>query len=255
MIIEYHRPESLEAALALLARQNPRTLPLGGGTALVQPAATTYAVVDLQALGLDTITDRGNALDVGATTRLQALLDFPGLPEVLAEVIHLEASYNLRQVATLAGTIVAADGRSPLTTALLALDSRLTLMPGSQKIDLGDLLPVRSEMLAGRLITHITFPTNARLAYHAVSRTPADRPVVCAAVAAWPSGRVRVALGGFGGAPILAFDGMGAQGAELASRDACSDAQDEWASAEYRQEMAGVLTRRCLDEVAALNPV
>ncbi len=34
MIIEYHRPETLEQALALLSRKNPPTLPLGGGSYL-----------------------------------------------------------------------------------------------------------------------------------------------------------------------------------------------------------------------------
>jgi len=57
---------------------------------------------------------------------------------------------------------------------------------------------------------------------------------------------MRLALGGFGAAPTLAFDGMDEIGLDLAAQNACSQVADEWASAEYRQEIAGVLSRRCL---------
>ena len=74
-----------------------------------------------------------------------------------------------------------------------------------------------------------------------IARTPADQPIVCAAVAQWNSGRTRLALGGWGSSPILAMDGPDSEGIEFAARNAYSLAEDEWASAEYRQEMAGVL--------------
>ena len=38
-------------------------------------------------------------------------------------------------------------------------------------------------------------------------------------------------------------------GVELAARSAYLSAGDEWASAEYRSEMAGVLVKRCLRRV------
>ena len=104
----------------------------------------------------------------------------------------------------------------------------------------------RGERLRRRLITRLTLPLNARLAYEYVARTPADLPIVCAAVAVWPSGRVRLALGGYGAAPRLAFDGTEADGADIAAQSAYSHCGDEWASADYRQEIAGVLVERCL---------
>ncbi len=264
MIIEYHRPQTIDEAVALLQRPEPLTLPMGGGTVLNQPArrgaGAPYAVVDLQALGLDQIQSRGNLLELGAGVRLQALLEAAGpgaagtplgLPTGLQQALRLEGSYNLRQTATVAGSLVAATGRSPFATAMLALDAVVRLAPedGESTISLGDLLPLRSERLRGRLITQISIPLNVRLAYEQVARTPADQPIVCAVVAAWPSGRTRVALGGFGPAPALAFDGSEAEGAEVAARDAYSQAGDEWASAEYRQEIAGVLTRRLVDQL------
>jgi CO/xanthine dehydrogenase FAD-binding subunit len=234
MIIEYHRPQTMEAALVLLGRAQPTSIPLAGGTAIDRTSSQPQAVIDLQALGLDSIAQRGAALEIGAMVTLQALLDSP-VTEALKKVIQLEATFNLRQAA-------------PFTTALLALDATITWLPGPEGIGLGDLLPLRLERLRGRLITQISLPTNARLAYEYVARTPADLPIVCAAAAVWPSGRTRLALGGFGGAPTLAFDGADALGVEIAARSAYSQAGDVWASAEYREEMAAILARRVIHQ-------
>jgi CO/xanthine dehydrogenase FAD-binding subunit len=211
----------------------------------------------LQALGLNAFERRGNILHLGAMLTLQALLDVPELPPALHRAIRHEATYNLRQVATVAGTLVAADGRSSFTTALLALDATLVWTAAStggvsaqeETISLGELLPLRAERLRGKLVTGVTLPANARLGYEYVARTPADRPLVCAAVGAWPSGRTRLALGGYGQAPLLAMDGPEAGGMEAAARNAYSQAGDEWASAEYRQEVAAVLARRFAQEL------
>ncbi len=253
MIIEYHRPTTLEEALSLLARQDPLTLPLAGGSVLNQPSPASIAAVDLQALGLDTAQLHGNFLELGATFTLQKLVENPPssikIPSALVKAVHHEATYNLRQVATVAGTLVSADGRSPFTTAMLALDATLIIQPGDEQVGLGDLLPIREQSLRGRLITHVTIPAHAHLAYEYVARSPADRPIVCVALANWPSGRVRVALGGYGQAPALAFDGTESQGVDVAARSAYSQAGDEWASAEYRQEIAAVLAGRCLAEL------
>ena len=251
-IIEYHRPTQIDEALALLGRDSPKTLPLGGGTWLNQPGMQPVAVVDLQALPLNQLQRQGLHLRMGATITLQGLLELAAeLPADLTAAIHHEASYNLRQVATLAGTLIAAGGRSPFTTALLALDANVHILPEDQDLSLGDLLPFRSERLLGRLISWVAIPLNARLAYEYVARTPADQPIVCAAAAVWPSGRVRLALGGYGSSPRLVFDGSEPAGAEVAAQSAYSQAEDEWASASYRQEIAGVLAKRCLEKLGA----
>ena len=280
MIIEYHRPETLQEALILLGRNDPVTVPMGGGSLLNRPSLEPVAVVDLQALGLDQIQRQGNRLAIGATATLRALeesilaLEGDSLSPVLRRVILHEATPHIRNVATVAGVLVGADGRSPFATALLALDARLVVVPGFEKaaqvhgqenhpgldagpgklsateISLGNLLPLRAELLRGRLITQALLPLHVRLAYEFVARTPADRPIVSAAVARWPSGRTRVALGGYGRAPALALDGPEPGGAEIAAQTAYSQAGDSWASAEYRQAMAAILTRRCLETVA-----
>jgi putative selenate reductase FAD-binding subunit len=252
MIIEYHRPKTIDEALALLARAYLVTAPLAGGTVLNRPTPQPVAAVDLQSLGLNSLQRRGNFLELGATLTLQSLLEAPGVQPALGRAILHEATHNLRQVATVAGTLVSTDGRSPFATTMLALDAALNLLPGDDNpVALGDLLPVRAERLHGRLITMVTIPLNVKLAYEYVARTPADQPIVCASVARWPSGRTRLSLGGYGSEPMLAMDGPEPGGVEVAARAAYSQAGDEWASAEYRAEMAVVLTNRCQAKLAS----
>lgn len=243
MIVDYYRPKTLTEALALLQQANPPVIPLAGGTAIKQNLTQPVGAVDLQDLGLDQVETRGSTLVIGAMVRLQSLLNAP-IQESLKQVTHLEATYNLRHMASLAGTLVSADGCSPLATAMLALDAQLTLLPGEEQVSLGDLLPLRTARLQGRLITAITIPLKARLAYEYVARSPADLPIVFTAGVAWPSGRIRLALGGFGAAPTLAFDGNEAVGAEMAAQSAYALADDEWASAEYRSTIAAIQAGR-----------
>jgi CO/xanthine dehydrogenase FAD-binding subunit len=221
-----------------------------GGSVLNSPSTEAVAAVDLQSLGLNTIEQRGNNLFVGATATLQSLLDDPAVLPALGDVIRHEATYNLRQIATIAGSLLAADGRSPLAAALMALDTKATILPGEEQWGVGDLLLQRDGRLRGKLVTQVSLPLNVRLSYHYVARTPEDLPIVCVAAAAWPSGRLRLVLGGYGKAPLLALDGPESSGAAEAAENAYYSAGDEWASAEYRREVAPVLARRCLEELS-----
>jgi CO/xanthine dehydrogenase FAD-binding subunit len=251
MIVEYHGPDSIEEALKLLKRKDPVTVPLGGGTILNAPSDEQVAVVDLQNLGFDKIVKKGSTLTVGATTTLENLLNFPDLPEALGKAIRHEATYNLRQASTIAGTIVAADGRSPFTTTLIALDPQLTWLPGEKSQPLGEFIPLRKEPWPGLLISQIVMPLQAKLAYEYVARSPADLPIVAVAVARWSSGRTRIVLGGYGESPMTVMDGAEDGGALAVVENAFLHAEDEWATAEYRADVVKTLTKRCLDEVTA----
>lgn len=253
MILEYQRPKTIKEALQLLNRSTPPTRPLAGGTLLNRPGGEPVAVVDLQALGLDTVELRGNVLRLGAMVRLQTLLEAAESGEGLKEVLCHEAPLNLRQAATFAGTAAAADGRSPLLAALLALDAGLEIRhaeAGTSRVDLGDWLPLRGAR-RGELITALELPQHARLAYRYVARTPQDLPIIGVLVARWPAGRTRVALCGWGRLPWLVLDGAEPGGVEAAVRSAASDSGDAWASSEYRQATAVILARRALEDFQA----
>lgn len=252
MIIEYHRPKSIPEALSLISRKDPPSYPLGGGTYLNRWSDRDYAVVDLQELGLNTIANKGNVLEIGARVTLHNLSDTMDLPEEFYKVIDHEATYNLRQMATIAGTLVTTGGRSVFGTAMLALDAIMEVRTQGEpkkQMKYGDFLPMREHSVHGTLITMVVLPLRINFAFESISRTPADLPIVCAAVAKWESGRTRLALGGWGNYPTLAMDGPVSDGIDIAGRNAFSHAGDEWASAEYRQEMAEVLALRCLQRI------
>jgi CO/xanthine dehydrogenase FAD-binding subunit len=247
MIIEYHRPDTLESALELLQRETPLTVPLGGGSVLNQPSDSAVAVVDLQNLELNTIKKTSNTLNLGASVTLQQFLETPIILSALTKAIKHEATYNRRQVATLAGSLVACNGRSPLSAAFLALDAHIILLPGEERIGVGDLLPLRKKILKGRLITEISVPVNVKFAYEYVARSPADLPIVSVSATQWSNGRTRIVLGGYGPAPILALDGVQDQDQALtAIENAFFSAGDQWASTEYRVHTAKILAKRCL---------
>ena len=254
MITTYHRPKSLDEALTLLSQ--PNRIPLGGGTVLSRAEVDSVEVVDLQALSLDSInisgnnssTGSGQRLEIGATVTLQQLLESGHCPEPMKTAIKLEAPLNIRNTATVAGTLVASDGRSTFATMLLALDAKLDIRRSAQESQvstIGEFLPLRPR----GLITSITLPLNVNLAFEYVSRTPSDKPIVCAALVQWNSGRTRLALGGYGKNPMLAMDGTEAQGGEAAASNAFHEAADEYASAEYRMDIAATLAKRCLSRL------
>ena len=112
-----------------------------------------------------------------------------------------------------------------------------------------------SSVEPGRLMTVVHVNAPDRLAYEQVARSPADRPLVCAAAALFDRAqKVRVALGGFGSRPILVDRGEdGLEGAleraGNAAQAAYARAADAWAGAEFRSAVAGTLVRRVLSEV------
>jgi CO/xanthine dehydrogenase FAD-binding subunit len=250
MITAYHRPQTIDEALRLISRPSPVTLPLGGGSVLSHQRGEEIEVVDLQALGLNHISRSGNALTVGATVTLQQLLEAVESPQAMIPALKLEAPLNLRNAATVAGTIMVGDGRSGFLTMLLALDAKVRLLrPAAETLGLGELLPLRHTFGRGCLITGLEIPLAAKSAFDCVSRTPADRPIVAAAVARWPSGRIRLVVAGHGAVPLLAMDGTAADALDAAARNAMHSADDPWGSAAYRMEVAAVLARRCLDRL------
>lgn len=268
-ITEYHRPQHLQEALSLLARREVVTAPIGGGSELVaEHRRDVEAVVDLRDLGLTYVRREGDALRAGATTTLQTLIDAPESARAwdgeLARALELTAARNLREQGTLAGTLVSAESNNPLATLLLALGASLAIEPGGKRIALDEFFLQRASLLHASLITAVTIPLprpGERVAFEKVSRTPADLPIVCAAVRAriedGLAREVRVALGGAGQLPLRAPRLEQALERTPADRQAIEAAiaeldpsPDFLGSAEYRREMVAVLVRRGLARVS-----
>ncbi len=247
--LQYHRPQTLDEALELLEHG----VPLAGGTRLTPGLRGVEALVDLQDLALDQIEITDSILEFGGTATLQGLVDNGSrLPDALIQAARLEAGWNIRNKATVAGTIVTGDGRSPLLTVLLALGTALELAPGGDRISLRDAFDRGADRTGGKLITALRAANPGRLEYAQVARSPADRPQICAAVAVDPSEKhVRIALGGYGAHPSLLPNDRALKAKEAAdlARDMYGEAGDQWARADYRSSAAATLVGRLLKDV------
>ncbi|MEZ4591864.1 MAG: FAD binding domain-containing protein [Chloroflexota bacterium] len=257
----YHRPESLEEALALLAK--PGSAPLGGGTKLLatEKGLPGTAVIDLQALGLNQakLDHDGQAITAGATLTLSKLSHFlqAELPDssaaaLLQTAIHQAGPNTYRNAATLGGTIASRLPDSELLAALLVLEATLTLHSGSQEntVSLANYL-ADGERPSG-LITAITIPLPAGTGTsHRVARTPADYPIV--SITGWrmEDGAVRLAATGLGERPfrLTAAEQTNSDQAPSAAAATNTHPGDFRGSATYRAEMAAVLTRRTLNQL------
>jgi len=255
--LKYHRPKTLKEAVALM----DKGVPLAGGTALTPQRYEVDAVIDIQDLKLDELKLGKSEIHIGATVKLEALIKaHEELPQALVQACRQEAALNIRNAATIGGAVMSGDGRSPLLTALLALDASVITEPGNNSEPLQKLLENRKGMRKPRLIVALEMVRPNQMIYEQVSRSPADRPLVCLVVAEHPISKgerkVIAALGGHGERPIRLTEleealekcASLADAAALAQK-AYKDAGDAFASAVYRAEIAGVLARRLLTEV------
>ena len=242
-IKSYHRPETVENALDLLARPGIATAVLAGGTELnARKLEGVDEVVDLQAVGLDDIQRQGDRLLLGAMTRIQALVESDDAPPLLRETAHREGPNTFRNQGTVGGVIADADPESELLAALLVFeaDVRVQTTGGAKKLPLTDFLADVESALANGVITEISFPTEGETASERVARTPADKPIVAAVGRKTGDGRVFLALCGVADTPILANPD------QIASLDPPADFRG---SSEYRREMASLLRERVIEEL------
>jgi CO/xanthine dehydrogenase FAD-binding subunit len=294
---EYQRPasgstsaeqrEALERALALLARRDTLTVPLAGGDSLVASADRDIeAVVDLQALGLDSILLEPAAdgiptspprLAIGAMVTRTALAASEAVTGVfdgiLAEGARRWSGSIQRNRATAGGAVAVAATNDPLVAALLACDAVVLLFgaTGFREESLYDFLPRRAEALgAPALITGLRIPSlapalraHSGAALAAVARTPADAPIVLAvAHLTAEKGRcisARLVAGGAGPTPLRLPEVEGLLTGQALDEDTISAAAaraaqlvqpigDFRGSAEYRRAMVAVLSERALHE-------
>ncbi len=241
-VLAYHRPRSLDDAWALLS--HPGHALLAGGT-LIVPAARRpndqgVTLVDLQALGLETLEIDGNRLNLGAMVRLGDLLLDSRTPRLLADLCRRELPSTLRNAATVGGTVgsagLAKAGDSVLLAGLLVHDAAVALH-GAADRPLADYLDTKP---AG-IITAVSVETGGDGAIAVTGRTPADVPIVAAIGRRTPSG-IRLALTGVAAAPVLVDPADPTVGlAPLA---------DFRGSSDYRLHLASTLAVRVVQELS-----
>jgi len=246
MIKEYYRPITIEETLILL--KEPENIILGGGTYINSRLKSNVNVVDIQDLELNFIKKDSDKILIGSFTTLQDILLCDFIPEAMKQAIILDAPLNIRNSATLGGYLVTASGVSALSTVLLASDATIHFTPSIGDLSYTEFLTNSSMKSGHSLITSIVIPKNIT-AFRSISNTPLSRPIICASLSTKLTGKTRLALGGYGNNPLLVFDGSIEDDIVSAARSAYLQAGDEWASSQYRSEMAATLTQRCISAV------
>ncbi len=236
----YHRPGSLEEAVALLAAEG--SVVLAGGTVLnASRLPEQFELVDLQALGLSEIRAGDGTVRMGSMVRLQDLSESDAVPVVLRDLARREGPNTLRALATIGGTVAAADPESGLLAGLLAFDGVVLLRgpQGETRMAVRELLADPSR-LEGSVITHVVVQAGGEAAFESTGRTPADCPIVTAVGRVDGRGTLHLALTGVAGIPLM----VGLD--ELGNLDPPADFRG---SVEYRRHLARVLATRAVERL------
>lgn len=279
---EYHRPASLDEALALLA-EHEDAKPLAGGQSLI-PAmnfrlAAPAALIDLNGIGALARTggmDDGG-LQLGAMTRHCTLERSPLVAErapLLAEAMPCIAHPQIRNRGTVGGSLAHADPAAELPAVMVALEATLVLRSASaeRRVPAEQFFTglFATALEPGELLTSIELPpppARSGFAFQELARRHGDYALVGVAAMltlneAGQCSRARVALLSVGDGPVLAVRAAAAlagqppsassilAAAELAAREDVDPPSDIHASAAYRRQLVRVLTRRALTRAA-----
>jgi 2-furoyl-CoA dehydrogenase FAD binding subunit len=268
----YERPESLDAALELLAA--PGAKALAGGQSLVPMMAMRLVrpsvLVDLARLpGLDELRDDGGHVHVGATVRQRTLERWAPLAArvpLVAAAIPWVGHREIRNRGTIGGSLAHADPAAELLLAAATLDAELTVVgrEGERTVPARDFAtgPFQTRVAAGELLTGVRLPVagpGEGFAFDEVARRHGDFALCGVAVALSRRGdavsRARVGLLGVGPAPEVhdvteLLQGNGAAPRWEAVGEAVAErlepSGDMHASAGYRLRLARVLVARGL---------
>ncbi|MBU0550533.1 FAD binding domain-containing protein [Myxococcota bacterium] len=217
-VTEYLYPESLEAALRLLAA--PDTSPIAGGTVVSLEGARAPRLVDITRIGLDQVTLGQGELLIGAAVRAADLtLETLGAsPEamLIAEAAAGMATTPLRNAITVGGNLAYLCGWADLPVAALALDASIEVQ---QEGAAPQLRPAtawvaqhpRAALPKEALVTALRLPLKpgARgVAYHRFRASATENALVSVAVAVTVAEGIcveaRVALGAVTPRPVRA---------------------------------------------------
>lgn len=179
--LEYARARTIDEAVALLNEPGVRGRVLAGGTTLAlqlrRQGPTWDRLVDITHVpDLLAIDLAGNWLSLGAAVTLTSLLDHTALVTavpLLAEACRVAGAVQIRNRATLGGTVMNAAGCADLATVLVCLDAEALLASshGTRRVPVANVLA--EGIPPGELLCAFELdvpPEPARTAYLRVDR-------------------------------------------------------------------------------------
>ena len=281
----YHAPDSVDAAIALLARYAGEARLLSGGQSLVPMLnfrlLAPAALIDLARIpDLAYVREENGSVAIGAMTRQRHVEcsdivanRLPLLREALGWVGHLPT----RSRGTIGGSLAHADPSAELPMTLLALDGAVVAAGprGRRTIAAADLFEsmFTTHLAADEILVEVRIPVMALHSGFAIeeyARRKGDFAIVGVAAVLQHAGgrclRARVAACGVGSAAVrltgaeqvLERDGLGPDAINAAAANAAAEIDpptDPNASADYRRHLTAVLVGRALRRAAGLNAV
>jgi carbon-monoxide dehydrogenase medium subunit len=281
---DYHRPATLDDAVATLAAQGDEAKLLAGGHSLLPMMrlrlARPVALIDLGGLGdaLSYVRDEGTHIAVGAMTRHHDVATSEVLQRripLLSRAAGLVGDPQVRHRGTLGGSLAHADPAADLPPVALALDASVIVRgpSGEREIAARDFFRgfFETDLQPDEVLREVRFPVPRAghgWAYLKFNRRAQDWATVgVATIVERDNGviaRAAVGLANMGATPLRADtveraligrDARDAQAVEAAAQhadDGTSPATDLAASADYRRHLARVLTRRALQQALQL---
>jgi len=280
---EYLEPASAAEACRMLEDRAGRARVLAGGTDLMvqletgrhKPEAVLFLgrLPEMRAIRFDP----RDGLTVGATATLREIEVHPVVQErypVLARGAAEVGSVQIRNLATLGGNMCNASPSADTSPSLLVLDAQVRVLgpKGERTIPITEFWtgPGRTALEPGEMVMSVQLPVpheaTRSFYYKLAVRKAMDLAMVGIAVTVAPRNggfdQARIALGAV--APtalrvpeaeaLVTGRSLSDEVIEQAAQKAIEAAQpisDQRASATYRREMVGALTRRALRQLAA----
>ena len=249
-IREYKRAESLEEAWQLNQKKPNRIL--GGMIWLKMETINVGTAIDLSGLGLDTIEENEEGFSIGAMVTLRQLEQHPGLAAythgAMREAVRHIVGVQLRNLATVGGSIYSRFGFSDVLTLFLALDCEVELYrAGRMPLAQFAAMPYDRDIL-----THICLrkTPGLKVQYQSVRATQTDFPILTCAAARTAQGQYRFAIGARPMKAVLVTPDCDPAQMPAAVQAVVKTGSNLRGSAEYRTHLTGVLVRRA---VAALE--
>jgi aerobic carbon-monoxide dehydrogenase medium subunit len=273
---EYHRPSTVNEAVALLGQFDSEARVLAGGHSLIPMMKLRLAqpshLIDLAGVGeLKGVRVEGGEVVIGAMTTQHEVIASEALAThtpILREAAQQIADPQVRYLGTIGGNAANGDPGNDMPALLMTLDAVYDLRgpAGARRVKAREYYLGIYETAAepGEILTEIRVPIPAKphgFAYEKLKRKIGDyATAAAAAVLTVSGGRVAtcaIGLTNVGDRPLLALGAAEAavgsaldrptlRRAAAAAEAIASPAEDGRGSAEYRAKMAGVMTARAL---------
>ncbi|MBS2036161.1 FAD binding domain-containing protein [bacterium] len=274
---EFLYPQSLAEAVQKKHEYGEAAAPIAGGTEIVPNLPPEIrCLIDLTRLGLDYIEDEAECLRIGATTTMHQLAVSPAVAKLASGVLSSSSCQGwpteVRNTATLGGNLVGGGPFADSPPALLALDAEVVVarLGGEERVPIQDFfVDYRRTAVGQGILKEIQIPRPAAAArgvFLKFGRSPVDQALVNLAVTMEMDNglcsKVRIALGAIGRTPQRILEAERALLEKPLESDVIDNVVsivtelvdpvlDLRASADYRRELAGVLTRRALLQIAS----